>query len=217
MLRLETGNQAAAKELADSAISLSPGVPTRYLFVRGLIELELGEYNNVSATAAELISFALPIEDPDRTEERAAAYLTGMSWLAQGDLAQADVDLRKASELGGYAYRLYDLGLARLLMQKNLPTEALDLVNLAVIPEKVEPRIDLEPERVRAILLSAEIQRQLGNTRAAAGLANQFLARFDKAPVSHPASMLAREIIADTELALIPDEKKGGSLAAFSQ
>ena len=217
MLQLETGKQAAAKELAESAISLSPGVPTRYLFVRGLIELDLGEYGKVSATAAELVSFALPIEDPDRTEERAAAYLTGMAWLAQGDLAQAEADLRKASELEGYTYRIYDLGLARLLMQINQTAEALELVRLAVTPEKVEPRIDLEPERVRAILLNAEIQRQLGDTRAAAELANQFLARFDKAPFSHPASMLAREVIADTELARTPDEKKGGSIAAFSE
>jgi tetratricopeptide (TPR) repeat protein len=215
MLRLETGKQAAAKELTESAISLSPGVPTRYLFVRGLIELDLGEYGKVSATAAELVSFALPIEDPDRTEERAAAYLTGMAWLAQGDLTKAETDLHKASELEGYAYRIYDLGLARLLMQKNQTAEALELVHLAVLPEKDEPRIDLEPERVRAILLSAEIQRQAGDTRAAARLANEFLSRFNQAPLSHPDGMLAREIIADIELTRIPVEKKGDSLAAF--
>ena len=196
---------------------MSPGVPTRYLFARGLIELDLGEYGKVLATAAELVSFALPTEDPDRTEERAAAYLYGMAWLAQGDLTKAETNLRKASELEGYAYRIYDLGLARLLMQKNQTAEALELVRLAVLPEKDEPRIDLEPERVRAILLSAEIQRQAGDTRAAARLANEFLARFSQAPVSHPASMLAREVIAVTELARTPDEKKGGSIAAFSE
>ena len=85
-----------------------------------------------------------------------------MAWLAQGNLAQAETELRKASELEGYSYRIYDLGLARLLMQKKQTDEALELVRLAVLPEKVEPRIDLEPGRVRAILLSAEIQRQAG-------------------------------------------------------
>ena len=200
LLQLETGKQAAAKELAESAISLSPGVPTRYLFARGLLEVYSKEYGKVSATAAELISFALPIEDPDRTEERAVAYLTGMAWLAQGDLAQAEADLRKASELEGYAYRIYDLGLARLLMQRNQTAEAQELVRLAVLPDQAEPRIDLEPERVRAILLSAEIQRQAGDPKVAARLANEFLTRFNQAPFSHPDSMLAREIIADIEL-----------------
>ena len=33
LLQLEFGNQASARELAESAISLSPGVPTRYLFI----------------------------------------------------------------------------------------------------------------------------------------------------------------------------------------
>ena len=215
LLQLETGKQAAAKELAESAISLSPGVPTRYLFARGLIELDLGEYGKVSATAAELVSFALPTEDPDRTEERAAAYLYGMAWLAQGELTKAETELRKASELEGYAYRVYDLGLARLLMQKNQMDEALELVRLAVLPKKDKPRIDLEPERVRAILLSAEIQRQAGDSREAARLANEFLTRFNQAPFSHPDSMLAREIIADIELTRIPVEKKDDSLAAF--
>jgi len=200
LLQLEIGKQAAAKELAESAISLSPGVPTRYLFARGLVELSLNGYEKVFDTAAELISYALPIEDPDRTEERAAAYLTGMAWLAQGNLVQAETDLRKASELEGYAYRIYELGLARLLMQKNQTSEALELVALAVLPDKVEPRIDLEPERVRAILLSAEIQRQAGDTKASAELANEFLARFNQAPFSHPASMLAQEIIGGIEL-----------------
>ena len=217
LLQLELGNQASARELSISAISLSPGVPTRYLFSRGLVELYLKEYEKVFATAAELISFALPIEDPDRTEERAAAYLSGMAWLAQGDLAQAETELRKASELEGYPYRIYDLGLARLLMQKNQTDEALGLLRLAVLPGKVEPRIDLEPERVKAILLSAEIQRQAGASRVAAQLADEFLIRFDKAPASHPASMLAREIIADTGLATAITEKKGDSFAAFLQ
>ena len=93
--------------------------------------------------------------------------------------------------------------------------EALELVRSAVLPEKDEPRIDLEPERVRAILLSAEIQRQAGDSRAAARLANEFLTRFNQAPFSHPDSMLAREIIADIELTRIPVEKKGDSLAAL--
>lgn len=215
LLQLETGNQAAAKELAESAIGLSPGVPTRYLLARGLIELSLEDYAKVSATAAELISHALPADDPDRTEERAAAYLTGMAWLAQGDLTRAEADLRKATELDGYAYRIYELGLARLLMQKNQTAEALEMVQSAVRPENVETRIDLEPGRVMAILLSAEIQRQAGVSRVAAELATDFLTRFDKAPASHPASMLAREIIADNGFVQAPGEKKGDSFAAF--
>jgi tetratricopeptide (TPR) repeat protein len=215
LLQLETGNLAAASELVNSAISLSPGVPTRYLFARGLIELSRKDYTAVSTTAQEIMSFALPPDDPDRTEERAASYLTGMAWLEKGELENAETDLQKAVNLGGYQYRIYELGLARLMMHKNQASEALELVGSAAVPKQVDPRVDLEPERVRALLLSAQIMRQAGLNSEATGFANRFLSRFDMAPPSHPLNMLALEIIADTGVAQNPDKKKDDSLAVL--
>ncbi len=39
----ELGDTRAARRLIDRAIDRSPGVPTRYLFARGMLELRLGE------------------------------------------------------------------------------------------------------------------------------------------------------------------------------
>jgi len=215
LLKLETGNEAAARELATSAISLSPGVPTRYLFARGLLELRFGEYDKVAATAAEILAHALPPEDPDRTEEQAAAYLTGMAWLEQGDVEKADLNLTKATELGGYSYRIYELGLARVLMYQGQTQSAIEMVQGAILPNNADARIDFEPERVRAVLLMAEIYRDSGDLPMAGALAQQFLSRFDQASPGHPAAMLALEIASEAAMARIHAEKKGSPLAAL--
>ena len=216
-LKLETGKLAAARELSNSAVGLSPGVPTRYLFTRGLIELHLKEYGKVAGTAAEIMSFALPADDPDRTEEKAAAYLTGMALLEQGELEKAGLDLARAMDLGGYSYRIYGLGRARLLMHQGKADVALKMVQDAVLPDKVDSRIDFEPERVRSLLLQSEIHRKQGDLTVAGTLAQQFLSRFNQAPPSHPASMLATEIIAEAGLAHFQTEKKGDQLAALTE
>ena len=217
LLNLESGNEAAARELVSSAIQLSPGVPTRYLFARGLIELHFNEYDKVANTALEIISFALPPDDPDRTEEKAAAYLTGIAWLEQGELEKAAKDLTKATELGGYSYRLYPLGRARVFLYQDKLDEALDMIQGAINPDYVEPRIDLESERVGAILLMAEIQRKAGDLAAAGSLAQQFLIRFDQAAPSHPSAMQAMEIISEAGLVRFQTEKKGGQLTALAK
>jgi len=146
LLKLETGNEAAARELATSAISLSPGVPTRYLFARGLLELRFSEYDKVSTTAAEILSHALPPEDPDRTEEKAAAYLAGMAWLEQGDMEKADRNLTKATELAGYSYRIYELGLARVLTHQGQTQSAIEMVQSAILPNKAELAMEIASE-----------------------------------------------------------------------
>jgi tetratricopeptide (TPR) repeat protein len=215
LLKLETGNEAAARELATSAISLSPGVPTRYLFARGLLELRFSEYDKVSTTAAEILSHALPPEDPDRTEEKAAAYLAGMAWLEQGDMEKADRNLTKATELAGYSYRIYELGHARVLTHQGQTQSAIEMVQSAILPNKADARIDFEPERVRAVLLKAEIYRDAGNLPMAGALAQQFLSRFDKASPSHPAAMLAMEIASEAGMARIHAETKGDPLAVL--
>lgn len=208
LLQLELGREAAAMELVSSAIQLSPGVPTRYLFARGLIELKTRQFEQVEATAKEITGHALPPENPDRTEEKAAAFLNGMAMLAQGQTDKARTQLEHARELGGYAYAIYELGLARALLQQGNTAAALALVQESTSPDLVEPRLDLEPERVRLILLSAEIQRAAGDISGAGQNAMAFLERFSQAPPTHHATMLGLEIAA--EAGLVSAEKQAG-------
>ncbi|MDX1555196.1 MAG: tetratricopeptide repeat protein, partial [Xanthomonadales bacterium] len=204
LFQLEMGHIAAARELAESAIGLSPGVPTRYLFARGLIELRAEEFDQLEATAEEISSHALPADNPDRTEEMAAAYLRGMAAIAQQDFAVAREMLDKSLALEGYAYTLYALGLARVMSHQGEHQAALELIAKAARPDPADARIDLEPERVQSLLLTAEIHRAAGEDQKAKAAAKDFLHRFDQADPGHPARQLGLEIAggADAEVAL---------------
>jgi tetratricopeptide (TPR) repeat protein len=215
LFQLELGNEASARELANSAIALSPGPPTRYLFARGLIELATGQYKQAETTANEIISHALPPDDPDRTEDKAAAFLAGMALLEQGKLEAAREEFTKATSLGGYPYRIYELGLARVQMQAGETDIALQTIETSVAPEAADPRIDLEPDRVKAYLLSAEIHQVAGKSEAAGASAQRFLKRFDRAEPTHPMIMRAQRIAGQADLAGFPS-KKGDHLAALS-
>jgi len=217
LFQLELGNEASARELAQAAISLAPDprVPTRYLFARGLIELATGQYDQAQATAREIASHALPPDDPDRTEEKATAYLNGIALLEQGQLEAARAELEKATALEGYPYRLYELGLARAQMQGGDAATALQTVAGATEPDPTDPRIDLEPDRVKALLLTAEIHQAAGDTAAASASARRFLERFDRAEASHPMTLRAQQIVGEPGLATAP-RKKGDRLAALS-
>lgn len=216
LFQLELGNEASARELANAAIPLSPTpAPTRYLFARGLVELATARYEQVTNTAQEIAGHALPAENPDRTEEKAAAYLAGMALLEQGQLDAARAKLVEANTLDGYAYRLYELGLARLQLQAGEAEPALETVQASIEPRAADPRIDLEPDRVRALLLTAEIQHAAGHAAAAQASAQHFLERFDRATTTHPLKLRAQQIAGDPSLALAP-RRKGDQLAAFS-
>lgn len=212
LFQLEQGHEAAAQELAQSAVQLSPGVPTRYLFARGLVELQTGRFAEVARTAGEIIGHALPADNPDRTEEKAAAYLQGMAHLAKAELDVAEEKLARAQSLEGYPYRIYELGLARLMLQQGRTVEALGLAIEAVRPDPADPRIDLEPDRVRSLLLQAEIHRAAGDPAQAKAAALAFLDRFDQVESSHPAARLAMEIVAGANVATA--RKHAGSQTA---
>lgn len=214
LFQLEQGNVESAKELAASAIQLSPGVPTRYLFARGLIELRTSDFARVASTAQEISSHALPPENTDRTEEKAAAYLNGMALLGKGELSAAKIELEKALSLEGYAYAIYELGMARLLSQQGQTEKALQLSSEAIVPDPGDARIDLEPQRVRAILLRAEIHRAAGDADQARVAARAFLDRFDQAQATHPARQLALEIAGETE-SVAGVNRKSRQLAAL--
>ena len=61
---MESGDWRGARSLIDAAIVRSPGVPTRYLFVRGLLELREGAVTAVRTTAAKILEGALPEGNP---------------------------------------------------------------------------------------------------------------------------------------------------------
>ncbi|MCP4046640.1 MAG: tetratricopeptide repeat protein [Gammaproteobacteria bacterium] len=194
-LRMELGEPETASLLAAQAIEQSPGVPTRYLFTRALLELHAGEFEKVSQTTAEIRSYALPPDDPDRTEDKAAAYLDGMALLKSGSLADAESLLRDAVEVQGHAYAIYELGLAIWLSQQGEHDAALQLISSATVSRPSDPRIDLEPDRTRALLRKAEVEMAVGDKQAAMASAKDFLERFRQAPAEHPDSIRARNII----------------------
>lgn len=194
IFNLQRRNVESAQELAASAVELSPGVPTRYLFARGQVELGAGQLDRAVRTAREVSTHALPPENPDRTEDKAAAYLEGMALLTAGDLEAAGAEFEKALALEGYAYAIYELGMARLMLLQGNTGGALQLSERAVEPDPADARLDLEPERVRAILLHAEIHRAAGDFAKARAAAMAFLDRFDRAEPAHPDRQLALEI-----------------------
>ena len=75
---------------------------------------------------------------------------------------------------------------------------ALDLIESAAAGNPADPRIDLEPERTRALLLKAEIQQAVSEGATAATSASEFLERFSHAPEEHPARTRAWQLIKAT-------------------
>jgi tetratricopeptide (TPR) repeat protein/TolB-like protein len=179
---MELGDARAARRLIERAIDRSPGVPTRYLFARGLLELRAGKPEAAQATAAEIEGHALPADDPDRTEDKAAAFLRGSALLAGGDAAGAITELSRAVALSGYDYAVYRLELARAYLAAGRLPEAMAAARQAAAAgDPADPRLDLELDRVRAELVLAEVQRAMGRGPKAVSHAESFLAAWQGA------------------------------------
>lgn len=192
---LALGDLEEAGRLIDRAVEESPGVPTRYLFARGMLELKRQEYEQVRATAEKILEGALPPENPDRTEEKAAHYLCGLVALHQGNLEEAIVELRQSVELNGYRYAIYRAGLARALLAAGDLEKALEEARLATQPlDPVEPRLDLEVDRRRALLVLAEVQSALGRTKDAKSTLEEFLKLWKNADPDADALQQARQL-----------------------
>jgi adenylate cyclase len=178
---LSAGDARGARRLAEEAVEKSPagGVPTRYLHMRGLLEIARGDLSAVAKTAAEIRMHALPPEDPDRTEEKAALHLEALTELAAGQARSAAERLKRAVDLGGYRYQVYEIDLARALMQSGRSAEADALLAMSVEARDAgDPRIDLEPERVRAHRLRMELASKAANVTLVARLRNELEKRW---------------------------------------
>lgn len=145
------------------SIQQSPGVPTRYLFARGVFELAQQDFAAVAKTAEEIRSYALPPDNPDRTEDQAADYLLGRAHLSQGNFADAVVKLGAAIDGAGYQYGLYEVALAEVLLASGELTEAIERLESPRLRwSSTDPRLDLELDRAQGRLLLARAYRAQG-------------------------------------------------------
>jgi len=194
MSYIELGELGKAEQLIRLAIERNEmSAPTRYLFARGMLELALGDFDRVARTATEIRSHALPPEDPDRTEDRAATYLEGVALAARGDAMAAIHHLREALAFQGYDYAVYELELAAALEAADELDEALRVAELASqYRNPSEIRLDFELDRMRAVVLQARIHRRLGNEKKSQQLVAKFLASWSNADLPHPLHAEAR-------------------------
>ena len=171
----ELGQRAQASRLIDLAVERSPGPPRRYLFARGMLELRERRFDEVRKTAEKILETSAPREEPDRTEEKAAAYLLGAALLLEGRADAAIDELSKAVSLSGYEYAIYRRGLAEAYLAAGKLQEALSAARQAAEPlDPVDPRLDLELDRTRALLTVAGVQKAMGRDAEATVLARQF-------------------------------------------
>jgi len=192
---MELGDDRTAARLIDRAVERSPAVPTRYLFARGLLELRQGRWDDVEATSAEIRGHALPVDDPDRTEDKASAYLLGAALLRRGETAEALTELSRSVALSGYDYAVYRLELARAYLASDRLPEAMAAARQAAAPgDPGDPRLDLEVDRIRAELVLAEVQQAMGRGPKAVSHAERFLAARQDADPGLPEVEKAKKI-----------------------
>ncbi len=191
----EIGDLRAARRQIDRAIDRSPGVPTRYLFARGVVELRQGDVAAARRTANEIVEFALPPDDPDRTEDKAAAYLEGMAMLADGAPEEAIDRLSLAVASQGYEYAIYRLGLAEAYLAAGRYPEAMAAARQTSESfDPSAPRLDLELDRIRAVLLLAKINAAMDRPDKASARAGEFLSQWRKADPGLPDVAAAKKL-----------------------
>lgn len=173
---MASGRLDDADALVREAIAAAPaeGVPTRYLFARGMLELRRGEYESIPVTAAAIRRHALPAEDPDQTEEQAALLLEGLALAQRQQFPQSVKLLNRAAATQGYAYRSTTLALAKAQAGAG-DLEAALASSLKAIAERpqyqaAEPRLDLEAERREALELATGLACALRDEAAQAQL-----------------------------------------------
>ncbi|MEM8683632.1 MAG: tetratricopeptide repeat protein [Pseudomonadota bacterium] len=156
MLVGDSGDETRA--LINRSIEQSPGVATRYLFHRGLLELYTDQFDAVAATAESIRSLALPAENPDRTEDMAADFLLGVRALRLEQFDEAQQRVASIELVDGYWYRDYRLLKAQVLLAQGDNASAINVLEqMQAPPDFVSPRLDLEIDKqlARALLVRA--------------------------------------------------------------
>ena len=154
---LDQHDVAQARRLATEAVRQSPGGATRYLFARGLAEIEARDATAATATIAAIRALATS-DTTDRTEQKAADDLQGLLRLQQGDVAGAVTSLRAAVAAKGYEYDVYALALARVLARQGNARDARTMARQAAARAgPSDLRLDLESSRHQAAQLLAQL------------------------------------------------------------
>lgn len=183
MCLVDLGQIDAARSLIDESIEKAPSwaAPTRFLFGRALVELAADDIQAIWATASEIETHALPPDDPDRTEEKAATYLRGLAHLAEGKPNEARRKIETSLAIEGYRYSIYDLGHARALYATGKLGESWESVNKALMArDPGDIRLDLEWDRARAHEFAIRLARETGRDSEATKLANEYETRWGR-------------------------------------
>ncbi len=192
---MQVGEVDAARRLIDLAVARSPTVPTRYLFTRGLLELHQRRFEALEQTVIEILQGKRPPDEADRKAEKAAAYLRGQRWLAEGRPQQAIEDFSRAVALDGYQYAVYRLALARAYLAAGKLPKAMAAARQASRQrDPGEPRLDLELDRARALLVLAQVAEAMGRPAQAAAHAQELVERWRGADPGFPELAEARRL-----------------------
>ena len=179
---MELNQYGEARRLIDRAVALASDDPTRYLFARGLLELRQGRAEDLEATLGLIRQAAAGDPASAAGALKAVAYLRGLQLLAAGRPSAAVGELSQAVSGAGARYRDYRLGLAQAYAAVGR-SEAADDVARQVAAERdpADPRLDLELDRVRALLIRARVAAAMGRPSDARRYAGEFLERWSKA------------------------------------
>jgi tetratricopeptide (TPR) repeat protein len=151
----------------------------------------------VKVTAQQILKGALPPDNPDRTEEKAAAFLRGLADLGEGRNDQAIEEFTRSLSLSGYEYSIYRVALGRAYLAPGRLPEALAAARQAAAPlDPVDPRLDLALDRLRAELLLAQVQARLGQTADASASAKRLTEIWRDAPAAFADLAEARRLAA---------------------
>ncbi len=182
---MQLGDADSARDLMALSIERSMRAPTRYLFARARMEMVQDRVDDVLATIEEIRSHALPPDDPDRTEDKAALFLEGIVALDRGEPEKAVAKIRKAIATEGYRYAIYKRGLAEALHQAGDVKAAIAMAAEARHErDSGNLRLDLERERALAQQLEIRIAHQSSDTAGADKLIDEYVRRWGGAELS---------------------------------
>ncbi|MEM9335363.1 MAG: tetratricopeptide repeat protein [Pseudomonadota bacterium] len=190
--RMLTGDVSEdTRALVDRSIEESPGVATRYLFHRGLLELLTNQFDAVSETAEAIRALALPTENPDRTEDMAADFLMGARALRLQQFSEAAQFVQSIESVSGYRYRDYRLLKGQLLLAQGESAAAVRVFEaVQAPPDLISPRLDLEVDKqiARAMLVKALIEE--GDEKRAELLSEDLKTLWDEADSGFAGTLL---------------------------